>query len=655
MAIVRVPSYNTLTRILTLAGLNPRTSGDIARMFLNWCHRSGPEWTNSRWKDLRQWYESYLAAGSKAEEATPAPYFARNKHGLPKGCLSAIFKLSPDKALIALSINTLLTADGMLPSQREKFRKGLQGNGARWTPELKKALMTDLRRVRIPRKLRPKSFNGEVRLPDLLDFGNKATISVGDTTLKLPTRGGAMSENSRQVSEKLAKALVESWKSCPEPTMEFLWDSGHLDYIPWDVLAPGGYQLDLNSFTKSVGVVGHIQEPELKARNIHNSHLVTQVTLGPLGDLWYSMLRKIGYDLTGVLHQNVARDCFLNQESGVAWVQSQLAKGICLAGADLSSATDLLSLEACIDIVNEVYFPDLRSNPEYMRHVEYFCKCSRSPVWDPDANKLVRWEQGQPLGLYPSFALLGLTNNALCMLACLRAGLPRNSYCVLGDDTIMDSKAQPYYVELVESLGGEINHSKTLTSQYVAEFAGRVILPNNVFRKRIKFAAGGPSDDSFMEFMRAVGASGISLLKSRQRRLYNVYRFVPGIVVPGPWNLNSEGEPLTLRYEWYLTHVNVDRFLPDKGTPESPSFAQLKMAYLLGLDNDNGALPTPLDDLVYEDKPRLTSSTTGDPRKWGASGKTWAEVYDQKLKSPGFVTYEAFKELRRDSASLANT
>lgn len=652
MTVIRIPSYNTLTRHLVLSGLNPAQAGTIANLFLTWCRKSGPEWTNSRWKDLRQWYEAYLAADCEMSRCSFRPtYFARNKQGFPKGILSVLFKLRPDKALLALSINTFLVAEGMIPSQRLKFQAGLKGNGCVYTPDLKAQLLNDLHRVRIPRKRRPKSFNGEIRLPDLADFGNKSTISVGDTTIKLPKR---VDGNSRVVSEKLAQSLVEAWRSTPEVTMEFLWDSGHLDYIPWDVLAPGGYQLDLNSFQSSVGVVGHIQEPELKARNIHNSHLVTQVTLEPLGRLWYSMLASIGYDLTGNIHQSFGRDCFLNQEAGVAWVQSQLAKGVCLAGADLSSATDLLSLDACIDIVNEVFFPELRSQKEYMRHVQYFCDCSRSPVWDPDVKKFIRWEQGQPLGLYPSFALLGLTNNALCMLACRKAGLPTNSYCVLGDDTIMDARAGEYYTQLVESIGGSINHTKTLTSKHIAEFAGRVVTPNDVFRKRIKFTRDGVSDDSFLEFMRTVGAPGVPLLRTRQRRLWDIFRFVPGIIVPGPWSLHSQGKPLHLRYEWYLTHVAQDRLELDQEEPLDPEFAQLEIAYLLGEDSINGVLPAPLDTLPYQGTGRVDRTMTGDPRKWLRGGKSMAEVLTTKVKDPSFVKYDVFEAREIASLNTAN-
>jgi hypothetical protein len=650
--------FQTLTNLLHVAGLNLNDSKNIAQLFLKWLHSCGPSWTNSRWKDLRQWYETYLTGNPVAPE-----WFAKTKKGLPKGPLGAIFRLQPKQALLALSINTLLISDEETQEQKAKFRKGLDGNGFVFTESLKRRIHDEFKGV-TPKNWREPLFDGKIRLPDLADLETgKATVPVsGGKSYRLRNRKD--SEEAAQI--RLAKAMVESWKAVPEVTMEFLWNQGHLDWIPWDVLSPGGYQLELNSFPKIIGRIGHIQEPQMKQRTVASPNLVTQVTLMPLGDLWYSTLNRLGYDLDGNLHQPWARDCYRNQDAGIKWVQNQLQLSVEMAGTDLSSATDLLDLDSCIEIINTVWFPHLRDNPTYIEHVNYFKQLARSPFMDN--GEVVSWKQGQPMGLYPSFALLALTNNAIARMACLKAGCNGNDYAVIGDDYISVSKSVAYYQQWIESIGGEINHSKTLTSCKVAEFAGRLIFPDQVCLKATKLD-GGISDDNFMAFMATVGKHGKYLLKPRQRRAWEIFRFIPGYLseyltapyqvqlpdgsmldfpVPrGPFSQDGFGEPLSLRYEWYLSYVYQEKETPDRFTESDAGYRQLKMQYILSLSNEQGLLPSPLDDLNYQFS-ETNVIRKGDPRKWMTDGKTLLEVLECIASEPNFMTFTDFKKLKKE-------
>jgi hypothetical protein len=140
--------------------------------------------------------------------------------------------------------------------------------------------------------------------------------------------------------------------------------------------------------------------------------------------------------------------------------------------------------------------------------------------------------------------------------AAYRAGLsPEDTYRVIGDDIVMDERILDMYVSNVEAMGGLINHSKTLTSDRVAEFAGRIIFPNRVCRKTYKFR--DPGDNSFIEYVSDLGLQAVGLLRARQRRMWDEFKYIPGIAVDGPWSQNSYGEPLDKRLGWALTEVSL--------------------------------------------------------------------------------------------------
>jgi hypothetical protein len=152
----------------------------------------------------------------------------------------------------------------------------------------------------------------------------------------------------------------------------------------------------------------------------------------------------------------------------------------------------------------------------------------------------------------------------LGQLACKRAGIPKDSFRVIGDDIIMDSRAFPHYERLIAQMGGEINRSKTIESDKLAEFAGRIITPHTAYAKRIK--AKEMSDNSFMAVMAKMGDRAKSLLRPRQRKMYDTFKYVPGIAVSGPYSDNSFGVGLEYRYHWYLKYSSLpkEKLEPDK-------------------------------------------------------------------------------------------
>jgi hypothetical protein len=93
---------------------------------------------------------------------------------------------------------------------------------------------------------------------------------------------------------------------------------------------------------------------------------------------------------------------------------------------------------------------------------------------------IVRWNQGQPLGMLSSWAVFALTHHAIIeFLAAHRGIYPFRSYSVLGDDVVIwESGVAERYQEFLKSVGVQINWNKTLISDGNVrriEFAKRII------------------------------------------------------------------------------------------------------------------------------------------------------------------------------------
>jgi hypothetical protein len=421
------------------------------------------------------------------------------------------------------------------------------------------------------------------------------------------------------------------------------------------------YQLELNRpHDRCVGRVSVLQQPQLKARIVGNPNRVLQVTLEPLKQVYMNCLRKLQSDVTH------------DQESGVRWVQEKLKQGIELAGSDLTSASDLLDVGLSLSLVDHTFgFPKINGYRDYS---EYFFEVSRSKWWCPGLNREVEWQQGDVLGTGPSFGLLSLTNNAAALNAfwhsqrdgVIDKSIPWNdSFRVVGDDIVMLAPMEKYYTRIIEDLGGEINHSKTLKSDRVAEFAGRVITSNGSYLKAIKYSE--PSDNSFMSYVAQLGDQAKYLLMPKQRRVYDLLREVPGVVVPGPWNQDSFGIPLGPRYQWYLEEVQpaLEAVEPDLDLRDYQMLllkAELSLSEA-GESKEKRSLDEPFFDEGYlPSQVTPTFKVGGDPRL--TKGKSQLDVlykhiidkditpFEDWLRNSEWTSHEIDSSLTRNEDAL---
>jgi hypothetical protein len=608
-----------LCKGLRACGIPKRQALQLCNIFTKWYHENGPEWTNSRIKDLRQWYETTLTG-------TPQPpkWFKHSKEGLPLGIWNWVFKQKPAKALGVLSMNTVLYEQEFSKTQKEKFLHGLAGSHSQ-DPHYIKEIVKDKDTLTLNKQY---SVMPEIQFPTVFDMRGS-----------VPTHDGRETVRPNEKLGEALKALRSSWESVPQVTFNFLDSQDLLGYMPMNVIGNRS-QLELDRpHDACVGRVSVLQQPQLKARTVGNPNRITQVTLEPLKQVYMNMLRKLPTDVTH------------NQEEGVAWVQDKLRQGIELAGSDLTSASDLLDVRLSLFLVDSVFrFSEIQG---YQDYVEYFYEVSRSKWYCPSLDREVQWEQGDVLGTGPSFGLLSLTNNAAAFKALCQAKRdgaisPQISYSdcyrVVGDDIVMRAQIEPYYTKIIEALGGEINHSKTLKSNRVAEFAGRVITSDSCYLKAIKYSE--PSDNSFMSYVAQLGDQAKYLLKPKQRHVYDLLKEVPGIVVPGPWSQDSYGIPLDLRYSWYLEEVQpvLETAEPDLDLRDYEMLllkAQLSLAEAGETINNDVVYDYPLIDDGY-----LPSQVTpafkvgGDPRL--TNGKSLLDVLNPKVKD--ITSFESWME-----------
>jgi len=138
---------------------------------------------------------------------------------------------------------------------------------------------------------------------------------------------------------------------------------------------------------------------------------------------------------------------------------------------DLSSATDRFPR-----VLQKILLKVLVSE-EFSEHWESLMT-NRDFSFD---NRHVRYERGQPMGLYSSWAVFALTHHVLIGFAAFRKGIKSFAkYAVLGDDVVIwDKVVSDEYKLLLSELDVPYSKDKSLTSDpsnIRIEFAKRLFL-----------------------------------------------------------------------------------------------------------------------------------------------------------------------------------
>lgn len=263
------------------------------------------------------------------------------------------------------------------------------------------------------------------------------------------------------------------------------------------------------------GTVSVIQERGMKARIIANPLRVHQMVLSKLGNYLFAIVRNLPWD------------CTYDQSKGVNFIQNHLCSGGTVFCHDLSDATNNFPLEFSIMLLNFIKeILPLEERGWFAEHIELFTLIARgrwlAPVGLPDKlrhnlteDQFVVWTNGQPLGLYPSFPLFALSHGFLIRLIEYRLG-KMDTFRVLGDDVVItDYEVSETYLRHLKTLGVPISEEKSLISNELGEFAGRIVSkrgPLNVEKWKIG------AESTYLEYVRWLGKPGLQLVPRKLRQ-----------------------------------------------------------------------------------------------------------------------------------------
>jgi hypothetical protein len=253
-----------------------------------------------------------------------------------------------------------------------------------------------------------------------------------------------------------------------------------------------------------VGKIGFIQEPGLKLRSVANPYPIFQILLSRMGNTLYDSLKRI------------EEDCTFDQDKGIKEIQGAMRDGIPLMSIDLSSATDRFPL-SYTRVVMEV-FTNLGFITREDLDLWLTVSTQKWAVTKETGCSTVRWNNGQPLGVFPSFAAFAISHHILA-----RSTHP-TFYRILGDDIVIDRESGLKLKEKYRELGLIISEDKSLDSPILSEFGGRLITKDRVFAQP-KYR--DISDRSFIDLVRALGPRAIGMLPTRQKKVLKLLAEVP--------------------------------------------------------------------------------------------------------------------------------
>jgi hypothetical protein len=169
----------------------------------------------------------------------------------------------------------------------------------------------------------------------------------------------------------------------------------------------------------------------------------------------------------------------------------------------------------------------------------------------------INWRRGQPLGLYPSFAVFTVSHGML--LWYLNGSRHEKKFFVLGDDVvILDDNLYHRYIETLQTWGCPYSPEKSLSSSQICEFAGKVIT-SQLLIPQYKWLE--MSNDNFIDIARQLGPRSRILLTRRQQRMFDI---VQHLLPPFGLNFSYNGSNLvSMQDQTQLALKQADKHVLD--------------------------------------------------------------------------------------------
>lgn len=238
-----------------------------------------------------------------------------------------------------------------------------------------------------------------------------------------------------------------------------------------------------------LGRFDFLQQRGGKLRSVANINRFVNYTMDP----YAKMLERSFYH-----HPSIDVN---DQTNALRWVQSKFRRNQDLAdhesvlgqqteieSIDLSSATDLLDYTVFTSALKR----DFRGKTGLLEaYASYFEELSSLPLYCEPLNSPIQYSTGQPLGMKGSFQTLTIMNAIAGIKSAKQSGIsPNDSFRVVGDDFIADSRITPAYHKIIESWGGKTNEDKAMKSYTHGEFLSKIVTANHIYTLKPKYRLG---------------------------------------------------------------------------------------------------------------------------------------------------------------------
>lgn len=492
-----------LTLRLSVVGVPKHTINPFAGLMVRWVTCSGEEWTVKRLKTVKQ-LAIHMRSG--------IPYdcsLAKNRHGDYKGVIGYLLRwaLKSDdnfsKVINALMAYTHWTSSHTTKAQRKKFLQAVNATNRPVPRSLKDLIRRSTKRVIHSRTV-------ETVPSPLLTWR-------GSSSKRAPTLFGSKVQSDHLLYELMLVRNEETWEHILklwEPIYKWVFKGVDIHNLV-DTL----HEDCLTSHPMVAGEVHFLQEPGYKLRSIASPYRLFQVASEPLQK-----------DLKRIVH-SCPWDCTHDQGRAFKPVQEAIKGNRTVHSVDLSSATDFFPLELQEVVLQTIYGV---GSP----WLQLFRDVSLSHYSSEIG--MIRWNRGQPLGFNPSFFLFTLSHGLL--LYGLNNYKWDNDFFVVGDDVvILNDTLYRQYINCLRLLECPYSPDKSISSNKLAEFAGKLILPDLVL-PQLKWRQ--VSDDNFIDLARLIGPRIQVLLSKRQNSVLNVFAHVPDFIHPFGLNWSYQGSNL---------------------------------------------------------------------------------------------------------------
>jgi len=474
-----------LMRRLSVIGIPRHIIKPFVDSMVKWENCSGVEWTIKRLKSLK--VDLIRAKNGQ----TPLTWVRKNAKGELFGYLGSLFRwalvsdMNFSRSVQAFMAYTYYILPSLTEAQKEKFLSAInpsKGDGlsGSFRCEFRKTVTRTIRRRPIEVTHRPLvTYQGSPDKKAPRFFGRKSIPQsegiLNDVEIFNTTEGLRLYQDFKRLYSPLLSGLKAR--------------RSYLDYIACN----GSRTLE---YDPPGGEIHFLQEPGGKLRSIASPFRIHQEALRPLGEEIYRLVRSLPWD------------CTFDQSKAILPIQSRLSSGGQVHSVDLSNATDHFPLSLQEDALRSIFFE------EDWDHIDLFVKISRGK-WKSQIGDL-QWTKGQPLGLYPSFGSFTLTHGLLLLHL---AGDYHHQFYVVGDDVvILDDKLHNDYIAMLDQMGCPWSTDKSLSSNKLSEFAGKIITSTMVL-PQLKWRR--MSDDNFLDICRLLGSKSRSLLTRRQKSVFD--------------------------------------------------------------------------------------------------------------------------------------